>query len=190
MIQRLHELQTKNLDGHCVNLTETPQVLPPDYQVHNTQTSSLSKGHGDQTYEKARSEDQSKTSTKPLSPLRPAQENGITSTQTPPPGSVLQNRNSSSKRTEEKQGGRRRGMKENNQKAKQKTCEESDSSNPPISTTASWSEMSTIVIGLDYCLSPLSSAMEQRLILQYLTPLGEHQEVDKPSKKLYLTIFI
>uniref|UniRef100_A0A3P8W8V5 DDB1- and CUL4-associated factor 1 n=1 Tax=Cynoglossus semilaevis TaxID=244447 RepID=A0A3P8W8V5_CYNSE len=177
MIQRLHELQTKNLDGHCVNLTETPQVLPPDCQVHNTQTSSLSKGHGDQTYEKARSEDQSKTSTKPLSPLRPAQENGITSTQTPPPGSVLQNRNSSSKRTEEKQGGRRRGMKENNQKAKQKTCEESDSSNPPISTTASWSEMSTIVIGLDYCLSPLSSAMEQRLILQYLTPLGEHQEL-------------
>ncbi|XP_068171013.1 DDB1- and CUL4-associated factor 1-like isoform X1 [Antennarius striatus] len=42
---------------------------------------------------------------------------------------------------------------------------------------ASWSEVSSMLIGSDYCLSPLSPAMEQRLLLQYLTPLGDHQEL-------------
>lgn len=41
----------------------------------------------------------------------------------------------------------------------------------------SWSEMSSMVIGSEYCLSPLTPAMEQRLILQYLTPLGDIQEL-------------
>lgn len=41
----------------------------------------------------------------------------------------------------------------------------------------SWSEMSPWVIGTNYSLFPLTSAIEQRLILQYLTPLGEYQEV-------------
>ncbi|KAJ0023407.1 hypothetical protein NQD34_003306 [Periophthalmus magnuspinnatus] len=42
---------------------------------------------------------------------------------------------------------------------------------------ASWSEMSSMVIGSEYSLSPLTPAMEQRLILQYLTPLGDYQEL-------------
>ncbi|KAM3620844.1 uncharacterized protein V6R79_002806 [Siganus canaliculatus] len=54
--------------------------------------------------------------------------------------------------------------------------EEEDPSSIAAGST-SWSEMSSMVIGSDYCLSPLSSAMEQRLILQYLTPLGDYQEL-------------
>ncbi|KAK7916337.1 hypothetical protein WMY93_012098 [Mugilogobius chulae] len=42
---------------------------------------------------------------------------------------------------------------------------------------SSWSEMSSMVIGSEYSLSPLTPAMEQRLILQYLTPLGDYQEL-------------
>lgn len=44
-------------------------------------------------------------------------------------------------------------------------------------SNSSWSEMSPWVIGTKYRLEPLTPAMEQRLILQYLTPLGEYQEV-------------
>ncbi len=94
-----------------------------------------------------------------------------------------------SRETEDRQGGRekRRAVKENGRKAKQKlnltssSCrteeeERNDSSDQPANIT-SWSEMSSMVIGSDYHLSPLSPAMEQRLILQYLTPLGDYQEV-------------
>uniref|UniRef100_A0AAY5K7W3 DDB1- and CUL4-associated factor 1 n=1 Tax=Esox lucius TaxID=8010 RepID=A0AAY5K7W3_ESOLU len=45
------------------------------------------------------------------------------------------------------------------------------------STNSSWSEMSSWVIGTNYSLYPLTPAMEQRLILQYLTPLGDYQEL-------------
>uniref|UniRef100_A0A7N6B5E6 DDB1- and CUL4-associated factor 1 n=1 Tax=Anabas testudineus TaxID=64144 RepID=A0A7N6B5E6_ANATE len=81
-----------------------------------------------------------------------------------------------------------RMVKENGRKAKQKlhfistSCraeeevERNDSSEQPTHST-SWSEVSSMVIGSDYRLSPLSSAMEQRLILQYLTPLGDYQEL-------------
>lgn len=44
-------------------------------------------------------------------------------------------------------------------------------------SNSSWSEMSLWVIGSNYTLYPLTPAIEQRLILQYLTPLGEYQEV-------------
>ncbi|XP_072506538.1 DDB1- and CUL4-associated factor 1 isoform X6 [Notamacropus eugenii] len=44
-------------------------------------------------------------------------------------------------------------------------------------SNSSWSEMSPWVIGTNYTLYPLTSAIEQRLILQYLTPLGEYQEL-------------
>lgn len=44
-------------------------------------------------------------------------------------------------------------------------------------SNSSWSEMSPWVIGTNYTLYPLTPAIEQRLILQYLTPLGEYQEV-------------
>ncbi|XP_037304281.2 DDB1- and CUL4-associated factor 1-like [Pungitius pungitius] len=52
-------------------------------------------------------------------------------------------------------------------------CDSSDL----LAGSSSWSEMSSMVIGSDYCLSPLSPPTEQRLILQYLTPLGEYQEL-------------
>uniref|UniRef100_A0A8C3AJL9 DDB1- and CUL4-associated factor 1 n=1 Tax=Cyclopterus lumpus TaxID=8103 RepID=A0A8C3AJL9_CYCLU len=68
---------------------------------------------------------------------------------------------------------------ENGRKAKQKlnftsscrTEEEEPSGSAP------WSEVSSMVIGSDHRLSPLSPATEQRLILQYLTPLGDYQEL-------------
>ncbi|CAH2312559.1 DDB1- and CUL4-associated factor 1 isoform X2 [Pelobates cultripes] len=44
-------------------------------------------------------------------------------------------------------------------------------------SNSSWSEMSVWVIGTNYSLYPLTPAIEQRLILQYLTPLGEYQEL-------------
>lgn len=44
-------------------------------------------------------------------------------------------------------------------------------------SNSSWSEMSPWVIGANYTLYPLTPAIEQRLILQCLTPLGEYQEV-------------
>lgn len=44
-------------------------------------------------------------------------------------------------------------------------------------SNSSWSEMSPWVIGNNYHLYPLTPEIEQRLILQYLTPLGEYQEV-------------
>uniref|UniRef100_A0A4W5Q9W2 DDB1- and CUL4-associated factor 1 n=1 Tax=Hucho hucho TaxID=62062 RepID=A0A4W5Q9W2_9TELE len=44
-------------------------------------------------------------------------------------------------------------------------------------SNSSWSEMSPWVIGNNYHLYPLTPEMEQRLILQYLTPLGEYQEL-------------
>ncbi|KAI0224040.1 DDB1- and CUL4-associated factor 1 [Lamellibrachia satsuma] len=43
-------------------------------------------------------------------------------------------------------------------------------------SNSSWAEMEPYVIG-SYCMSPLTSEMHQRLILQYLTPLGEYQEL-------------
>ncbi|KAJ8260318.1 hypothetical protein GJAV_G00179600 [Gymnothorax javanicus] len=44
-------------------------------------------------------------------------------------------------------------------------------------SNSSWSETSPWVIGNNYHLYPLTPAIEQRLILQYLTPLGEYQEL-------------
>ena len=43
-------------------------------------------------------------------------------------------------------------------------------------SNSSWAEMEPYVIG-SYRMSPLTPQMHQRLILQYLTPLGEYQEV-------------
>uniref|UniRef100_A0A3B4XQS5 DDB1- and CUL4-associated factor 1 n=1 Tax=Seriola lalandi dorsalis TaxID=1841481 RepID=A0A3B4XQS5_SERLL len=101
-------------------------------------------------------------------------------------------RTKASRETEDKQGGaagggKKRTVKENGRKAKQKLNftsgssskadeEGTDASNQP-GNSSSWSEMSSMVIGSDYCLCPLSPAMEQRLILQYLTPLGDYQEL-------------
>ncbi|KAM4721194.1 DDB1- and CUL4-associated factor 1 [Rhinophrynus dorsalis] len=48
---------------------------------------------------------------------------------------------------------------------------------PSELSNSSWSEMSLWVVGTNYNLFPLTPAIEQRLILQYLTPLGEYQEL-------------
>lgn len=69
-----------------------------------------------------------------------------------------------SRETEERRGGRRCTVKENGRKAKQN-----------LSFSSSSSEL--LLGGSESCLWPLSLVMEQRLLLQYLTPLGDHQEV-------------
>lgn len=51
-------------------------------------------------------------------------------------------------------------------------------------SNSSWSEMSPWVIGNNYHLYPLTPEIEQRLILQYLTPLGEYQEVSSLTSSL------
>ncbi|KAL0185595.1 hypothetical protein M9458_017265, partial [Cirrhinus mrigala] len=69
--------------------------------------------------------------------------------------------------------------KENGGKVKQKlnfSMPEPERSFSELSNS-SWSEMSPWVIGNNYHLYPLTPGIEQRLILQYLTPLGEYQEV-------------
>lgn len=45
-------------------------------------------------------------------------------------------------------------------------------------SNSSWADIQPYVIG-SYSLEPLSLGMKQRLILQYLTPMGEYQEVYK-----------
>lgn len=73
----------------------------------------------------------------------------------------------------------RKTDREGERKAKQKlnfSLPEPDRSFSELSNS-SWSETSPWVIGNNYHLYPLSPAIEQRLILQYLTPLGEYQEV-------------
>ena len=44
-------------------------------------------------------------------------------------------------------------------------------------SNSSWSETSPWVIGTNYHLFPLTPGVQQRIIFQYLTPLGEYQEV-------------
>uniref|UniRef100_A0A673X2A6 DDB1- and CUL4-associated factor 1 n=1 Tax=Salmo trutta TaxID=8032 RepID=A0A673X2A6_SALTR len=70
--------------------------------------------------------------------------------------------------------------RENGRKAKQKLHFTTSSMDPERGlscSTGSWSEMSSWVIGGNYRLYPLTPAIEQRLILQYLTPLGDYQEL-------------
>ncbi|XP_071500880.1 DDB1- and CUL4-associated factor 1-like [Diadema antillarum] len=43
-------------------------------------------------------------------------------------------------------------------------------------SNSSWAEMSQYIIG-SHCMWPLTPIMQQRFILQYLTPLGEYQEL-------------
>ncbi|XP_076411815.1 DDB1- and CUL4-associated factor 1-like isoform X2 [Peromyscus maniculatus bairdii] len=44
-------------------------------------------------------------------------------------------------------------------------------------SNSSWSEMSPWVIGTNYTLYPMTPTIEQRLLLQYVTPVGEYQEL-------------
>lgn len=83
--------------------------------------------------------------------------------------------------TESAKLAQRRVERENGRKVKQKlnfipSAAEAERSFSELSNS-SWSEMSPWVIGQNYHLDPLTPSIEQRLILQYLTPLGEYQEL-------------
>ncbi|XP_029006472.1 DDB1- and CUL4-associated factor 1-like isoform X2 [Betta splendens] len=175
VIQRLRQLQTDEAMGS----KNPPQDLPQESGAVTTRTSRTSRQEPD-------SADGESVGAEPVS-----QNGGCSSSAEPSsmralPDFVYQaGMDPSTVGTRHRQGGRAGGKrptpKENGRKAKQKlpTAEEldrSDSSQKPTSST-SWSEVSSVVIGSDYCLSPLSPAMEQRLILQYLTPLGDYQEL-------------
>lgn len=201
MIKRLHELQSQQATSHF-SATHTSENLPQDSQAETAQTSSVTTSQQDtmELEEEARNEragESSRTTsnTKPTSLLGSAQKNGGRSSSSARllPGFVYQVApDSASRETEDMQGGRgggkKRAIKENGRKAKQKLnfanssdrsgedAERTEASEQPASTS-SWSEMSSVMIGTDFRLSPLSPAMEQRLILQYLTPLGDYQEV-------------
>lgn len=203
MIKRLHELQSQEATSHF-SATHTSENLPQDSQAETAQTSSITMAQQDpmEMEEEARNEragESSRTTsnTKPTSLLGSAQKNGGRSSSSARllPGFVYQVApDSASRETEDMQGGRgggggkKRALKENGRKAKQQLnftnssdrsgedAERTEASEQPASTS-SWSEMSSVMIGTDFRLSPLSPAMEQRLILQYLTPLGDYQEV-------------
>lgn len=94
----------------------------------------------------------------------------------PPP---LSNRDFPDGREEGSTHLKRRAERENGRKVKQKlnfSLPDPERNFSELSNS-SWSEMSPWVIGNNYHLYPLTPEMEQRLILQYLTPLGEYQEV-------------
>lgn len=200
MIKRLHELQSQEATSHF-SATHTSENLPQDSQAETAQTSGVTTAQQDTMEMEARNEragESSRTTsnTKPTSLLGSAQKNGGRSSSSARrlPGFVYQVApDSASRETEDMQGGRGGGGGKKwamgyERKAKQKLnitnssdrsgedAERTEASEQPASTS-SWSEMSSVMIGTDFRLSPLSPAMEQRLILQYLTPLGDYQEV-------------
>lgn len=203
MIKRLHELQSAEHTGHS-SPAHIAHNLPQDSQDEAAQTSGVPENQQVQKEENDASEEERReghndgessgsTSTGKSS----AQRNGGGSSCSARllPNFVYQaSPHPPSREKEDTQGAEEGGggganeQFEKGRMAKQKlqftastdgTAEESEragTSGQP-SGTSSWSEMSSILIGSDYRLSPLSPAMEQRLILQYLTPLGDYQEV-------------
>ncbi|XP_031159460.1 DDB1- and CUL4-associated factor 1-like isoform X2 [Sander lucioperca] len=201
MIQRLHELQTEEAKSRF-----SPATTPKNLKTSSVPTDQRDKTEGDDAGEEERERKERdgessrpalKANSKPLSLLSSTQKNGGGGSSTRLlPDFVYQASpdaaTAAAREAEDRQGGRgrkRRAVTENGRKAKQKlnfastsSCraedeaEASDHSDQPANS-ASWSEVSAMVIGSDYRLSPLSPAMEQRLILQYLTPLGDLQEL-------------
>lgn len=183
MIRRLHELQA-----------EAAQNLPQDSQGETTQTSGASAGlqgktEGGEEELGNSSRSLPKAASKPTSQLGSALKNGGSASSRLLPDFVYQ---------ASPDGGKKRAAKENGKKAKQKlhlstastassssqgAAQEAETSSDQLAGNSSWSEMSSMVIGSDYHLAPLSAAMEQRLILQYLTPLGDYQEVRVHAQK-------
>ncbi|KAM9759109.1 DDB1- and CUL4-associated factor 1-like isoform 1-T3 [Menidia menidia] len=200
MIKRLHELQTSEAETNS-SPSQTPKNLPQDSQGETTKTSSVATDHqskADVDKEEERKErggesSRSASETKPPAlPCSASKSGGGSSSSTRLlPDIVYQaSPDSATEEVEDSQGGggNRQAVRENGRKAKQKLnfttsssrTEEEEATreaNEQPTNSSSWSEMSSVVIGSDYCLSPLSPAMEQRLILQYLTPLGDYQEL-------------
>uniref|UniRef100_UPI0037E818D7 DDB1- and CUL4-associated factor 1-like n=1 Tax=Semicossyphus pulcher TaxID=241346 RepID=UPI0037E818D7 len=204
MIKRLHELQSEEGTSHITpqNLPHDSQVettqtssIPTDQQDETEEEDKGEEEEGDGESRRPVSE----ATSKPLSQLGSALKNGGCSSSSSGPSSTrllpdfVYQASPASRGTEDREGergggGRRRAVKENGRKAKQKlnftssSCRaeedaERDESSDQPANSSSWSEIGSMVIGSEYCLSPLSPAMEQRLILQYLTPLGDYQEL-------------
>ncbi|KAK5623295.1 DDB1- and CUL4-associated factor 1 [Crenichthys baileyi] len=202
MIKRLHELQS-DPTSHFKSI-HAVQNLPQDTLDEPAQTSGVTQTQQIQTeeedtFEEERRKEKNVGETSRSMPKAKcsAQRNsgGSSSSTRLLPNFVYQaSPHPASKEKEDTQGGEEGGggnkqaVKENGRKAKQKLhfttstggseeeAERADPSEQP-SSGSSWSEISSILIGSDYRLSPLSPAMEQRLILQYLTPLGDYQEL-------------
>ena len=200
MINRLHELQTTEATSNS-NPTQAPQNLPQDAQDETAKTSNIATDHqnmtdaGEEEERKERDGESSRSvsNTKPPALLcSPPKNGGCSSGSSRLLPDIIYQASSDpvTKEIEDCQGGgvKRQAVRENGRKVKQKLnfitssssseeeAKRADTSEQPTNSS-SWSEMSSMVIGSDYCLSPLSPAMEQRLILQYLTPLGDYQEV-------------
>uniref|UniRef100_A0A672R9B5 DDB1- and CUL4-associated factor 1 n=1 Tax=Sinocyclocheilus grahami TaxID=75366 RepID=A0A672R9B5_SINGR len=107
----------------------------------------------------------SKRPSKSLAPLLPLDEEAVDGEfldETDSPGEVMRNWR----------------KKENGGKVKQKlNFSQPEPERSSEMSNSSWTEMSPWVIGNNYHLCPLTPGIEQRLILQYLTPLGEYQEL-------------
>ncbi|XP_072237664.1 DDB1- and CUL4-associated factor 1-like isoform X1 [Leuresthes tenuis] len=200
MINRLHELQTTEASSNS-NPTQAPQNLPQDAQDETAKTSNIATDHqnmtdaGEEEERKERDGESSRSvsNTKPPTLLcSPPKNGGCSSSSSRLLPDIIYQASSdpATKEIEDCQGGgvKRQAVRENGRKVKQKLnfttsstsseeeAKRADTSEQPTNSS-SWSEMSSMVIGSDYCLSPLSPAMEQRLILQYLTPLGDYQEL-------------
>ncbi|XP_074530971.1 DDB1- and CUL4-associated factor 1-like [Halichoeres trimaculatus] len=202
MIQRLHELQREDDKSHFSRLPQEPQgettqtssILTPQQGKREREAR-----EEDEEERKQRAGESSKSASKFSKPDYSSSSSsglcGPSSARLLPDFVYQASQESASREPEDRQGegggGRSRAVKENGRKAKQKlnftssstsSCraeeevERNESRDQPT-CSASWSEMSSMLIGSDYCLLPLSTAMEQRLILQYLTPLGDYQEL-------------
>ncbi|XP_078803974.1 DDB1- and CUL4-associated factor 1-like isoform X3 [Oryzias latipes] len=178
MIHRLLQLQTSS----------SSQNLPPAPQEDGALTSQNPRAGVLQDEDADRGASKGSSKAKPLSLFGPLQNYGENSSGSPQTAPLPHHGSpeSASREVEEAHGGggKRPMLQENGRKAKQKgSCSasreevEGADAGAQHTSTSSWSEMSSMLIGSDYRLWPLSPAMEQRLILQYLTSLGDYQEL-------------
>lgn len=148
MIRRLHELQSQEANSQC-SPAEAVQDLPQDCKAQTTQTSGVF------TDPPVNIEEQEESS-------EPSQL-----------GSTLINGGDKLFQTSDDSSFKEAQMK----LSIMTSCSTREEERNRQPASSSWSEMSSVLIGSEYSLSPLSRAMEQRLILQYLSPLGDYQEV-------------
>ncbi|XP_059924619.1 DDB1- and CUL4-associated factor 1-like [Gadus macrocephalus] len=185
MIQRLRELRTQEAgsDGH----DDAPQIPP-----HQDASSS---GAGPVTQEEeedeGEEEEEEETPCKRLFVLGSAQKTaggggGVPVRLLPDPvfqASPEPGLREAGVRGVGGAGLKRKAGREGGKKAKQKLnfpsleAEQRKDPGGQPTNSGSWAEQCSMVIGTNYRLSPLTPAMEQRLILQYLMPLGDYQEL-------------
>ncbi|TRY64650.1 hypothetical protein DNTS_034846, partial [Danionella cerebrum] len=174
MLQRLRELQGKECDGR--KDSKRPP-LPLDEEAVDGE---FTHTHSEKTLPPADKAESRASETEELQPLCPLRRTNTGMKGLMKPASALQ------LDSEELDGPAdsllrswRKREEGGSLKMKQKlnfSLSEAERSLSELSNS-SWSEMSPWVIGNNYRLLPLTPAIEQRLILQYLTPLGEYQEL-------------